>query len=125
MTAAAVATAAITRNGAVAPATVAPIAAAEVDRFGAAAQKSLEQVLAPSIEMADGYPMEAQTAEGIERMKEEIRKWPESRKLFLVHEGEDREAPRPGEIFRQADLARTMRAMVVQPTSDRMMVIAK
>ena len=73
---------------------------------------SLAQVLAPAMEMAQGYPMEAQTADAIERMKEEIRKWPSSRALFLVHEGEDREAPHPGEIFRQADLLRTLTKLV-------------
>ena len=47
---------------------------------------SLAEVLAPSIEMADGYPIEAQTADKIERWKDELRKWPESRRTFLVHE---------------------------------------
>src|SRR5215210_4897065 len=36
---------------------------------------SLKDVLAPAIEMADGYPMEAQTANSIERLKGEIKKW--------------------------------------------------
>ena len=65
---------------------------------------SLAEVLAPAIEMAAGYPMEQQTADNIERHKEVIRGWPYSRALFLTHEGEEREAPYPGEIFRQPDL---------------------
>lgn len=76
---------------------------------------SLQQVLAPAMEMAQGYPMEAQTANSIERMKEEIRRWPPSRKLFLVHAGDEsreREAPYPGEIFRQPDLYRTLAKLV-------------
>lgn len=73
---------------------------------------SLAEVLAPSIEMAAGYPMEAQAANSIERMKEEIRQWPASRELFLVHEGEAREAPHPGEIFRQPDLKATLEKLV-------------
>ena len=73
---------------------------------------SLAQVLAPAIELAMGYPIEAQLADSIERNKEEIRKWPESRKLFLVHEGEDREAPHRGEIFRQPDLKATLEKLV-------------
>ena len=73
---------------------------------------SLADVLAPSIEMAEGYPIEAQAADSIEGMKEEIRQWPASRKLFLVHEGEAREAPYPGEIFRQPDLRRTLEKLV-------------
>ncbi|MEQ8860024.1 MAG: gamma-glutamyltransferase [Pseudomonadales bacterium] len=73
---------------------------------------SLAEVLAPSVEMAEGYPMEAQTANSIERMKEEIRQWPASRRLFLVHEGKAREAPHPGEIFRQPDLERTLLKLI-------------
>src|SRR5215204_7110346 len=36
---------------------------------------SLEQVLAPAIQMADGYPIEAQTANRIERQKDQIKQW--------------------------------------------------
>ena len=73
---------------------------------------SLAEVLAPAIELADGYPIEAQTADSIERWKDEIRKWPESRRTFLVHDGEERAAPSAGEIFRQPDLAATLRKLV-------------
>jgi gamma-glutamyltranspeptidase/glutathione hydrolase len=38
--------------------------------------------------------------------------WPASRALFLVHEGERREAPQPGEIFRQPDLKATLTKLV-------------
>lgn len=73
---------------------------------------SLEQVLQPALELAEGYPIEAQTANSIERMKEEIRKWPASREVFLVHEGEAREAPHPGEIFRQPNLKSTLEKLI-------------
>jgi gamma-glutamyltranspeptidase/glutathione hydrolase len=73
---------------------------------------SLKDVLAPSIEMADGYPIEGQAADGIERRKAEIKKWPYSKTVFLPHAGESREAPHAGEIFRQADLAATLRKLV-------------
>jgi gamma-glutamyltranspeptidase/glutathione hydrolase len=73
---------------------------------------SLAQVLAPAIEMADGYPIEAQTAGSIEQNKDWIKQWPYSRALFLTHPGQAREAPEPGEIFRQADLAATLRKLV-------------
>jgi gamma-glutamyltranspeptidase/glutathione hydrolase len=73
---------------------------------------SLADVLAPAIEMADGYPIEAQAANAIERDKAEIKKWPYSKAVFLPHLGEAREAPYPGEIFRQADLAATLRKLV-------------
>ena len=73
---------------------------------------SLADVLAPSIQMADGYPIEQQAADSIERQKGEIKKWPASAAVFLTHPGEGREAPVAGEIFRQADLARTLRQLV-------------
>ena len=73
---------------------------------------SLAQVLAPAIQMADGYPIEAQTANSIERQKEEIRQWKYSRPVFLPHTGRDREAPDPGELFVQRDLAATLRKLV-------------
>jgi gamma-glutamyltranspeptidase/glutathione hydrolase len=73
---------------------------------------SLAQVLAPSIQMAEGYPMEAETANRIESNKEAIKEWPYSKKIFLTHLGEDREAPHAGEIFVQADLKATLEKLV-------------
>ena len=74
---------------------------------------SLAEVLAPAIEMADGYPIEAQAADTIEKFKDELRKWPESKRTFLVHDGQGkRAAPVAGEIFRQPDLAATLRKLV-------------
>ncbi len=73
---------------------------------------SLAEVLAPAIRLAEGYPMEASTADSIENMKEIIRPWPHSRKVFLVHEGGQREAPHAGEIFRQPDLEATLEKLV-------------
>jgi len=73
---------------------------------------SLGQVLAPAISMADGYAMEAQAADAIERNKAEIMKWKYSPGVFFPHPGEAREAPEPGEIFRQPDLAATLRKLV-------------
>ncbi len=74
---------------------------------------SLAQVLAPAIEMADGYPIEEDTANSIESEKERLQQWPYSKKVFLPHLGEgDRAAPYAGEIFRQEDLAATLRKMV-------------
>ncbi len=73
---------------------------------------SLEEVLAPAIQMADGYPIEAQAADAIERHKERIKQWKYSRQVYLTHPGAEREAPNPGEIFRQPDLAATLRKLV-------------
>jgi gamma-glutamyltranspeptidase/glutathione hydrolase len=73
---------------------------------------SLKQVLAPAMQMADGYPMEAETAGSIERSKERIKQWPYSKAVFLPHAGQKWEAPEPGEIFRQPDLLKTLQKMV-------------
>jgi gamma-glutamyltranspeptidase/glutathione hydrolase len=73
---------------------------------------SLSEVLVPAIQMADGYPIEAETANAMERQKDRIKQWPYSRQVMLTHPGETREAPEPGEIFRQPDLAATLRKLV-------------
>ncbi|KAA3440611.1 gamma-glutamyltransferase family protein [Rufibacter hautae] len=73
---------------------------------------SLEQVLAPAMEMAAGYPIEAQTANSFEREKDRLKQWPYSKKVFLTHLGEKREAPETGEIFVQKDLLATLTKMV-------------
>ncbi|WP_296702720.1 gamma-glutamyltransferase, partial [Algoriphagus sp.] len=73
---------------------------------------SLEQILKPSIELAKGYPIEAQTANAMEAQKGRIKQWPYSKKIFLPHLGEEREAPSPGEIFVQEDLYITLSKLV-------------
>jgi gamma-glutamyltranspeptidase / glutathione hydrolase len=73
---------------------------------------SLKEVLAPAMQLAGGYPIEAQTANSIERAKDRIKQWPYSAKVFLPHAGEKREAPEAGEIFVQKDLLATLTKMV-------------
>ncbi|MBM4231865.1 MAG: gamma-glutamyltransferase family protein, partial [Gammaproteobacteria bacterium] len=78
---------------------------------------SLAEVLAPAIELADGYPIEAQTAGLIERNKSRIKEWPNTARVMLPHLGraadrDGREGPRAGEIFRQPELAATLRKLV-------------
>jgi gamma-glutamyltranspeptidase/glutathione hydrolase len=73
---------------------------------------SLKDVLAPAMQLAAGYPIEAQTANAIERGKNEIKKWPYSSKVFLTHPGAKREAPVGGEIFAQKDLLATLTKLV-------------
>jgi gamma-glutamyltranspeptidase/glutathione hydrolase len=73
---------------------------------------SLKDVLEPSIQLADGYPIEEQVANAIERDKRYLKEWKYSRRVMLPHAGEKREAPEAGEIFRQPDLAATLRKMV-------------
>ena len=88
---------------------------------------SLAEVLAPAIELADGYPIEAQAADAIERDKAKLKQWPDSARIMLPHAAkpgaplaargdgtaaDGREAPRAGEIFRQPELAATLRKLV-------------
>jgi gamma-glutamyltranspeptidase / glutathione hydrolase len=73
---------------------------------------SLAEVLAPSIQLADGFPIEAQLANNIERQKAQIKKWKYSPAVMLTHPGAEREAPAPGEMFVQKDLAATWRKLV-------------
>jgi gamma-glutamyltranspeptidase/glutathione hydrolase len=74
---------------------------------------SLAEVLEPSIQMADGYPIEAQAANSIEANRGRLEAWSYAREVFLPHLGHrERAAPDAGEIFRQPDLARTLRALV-------------
>jgi gamma-glutamyltranspeptidase/glutathione hydrolase len=73
---------------------------------------SLEQVLQPAMDLALGYPIEAQTANAIENNKSKIKEWPYSKKVFLPHLGEKREAPEAGEIFVQQDLYQMLLKLV-------------
>jgi len=73
---------------------------------------SLREVLEPAIRMADGYPIEEETANSIERNKRWLKQWQYARAVMLPHAGEAREAPEAGEIFRQSDLASTLRKLV-------------
>jgi gamma-glutamyltranspeptidase/glutathione hydrolase len=80
---------------------------------------TLAEVLAPAIQMADGYPIEAETADFIERQKARIKQWKYSRAVFLTHPGQSREAPEPGEVFVQKDLAATLRKLVAAERAAR------
>src|SRR3989442_10631684 len=73
---------------------------------------SLREVLEPAIRMADGYAIEEETANSIERNKGWLKQWRYSRGVMLPHAGEAREAPEAGEIFRQTDLAATPRKLL-------------
>ncbi len=73
---------------------------------------SLKEVLEPSIQMADGFPVEKDLSDRIEQSKEWIKKWPYSKKVLLPYLGEEKEAPFTGEIFRQPDLLNTLKKLV-------------
>ncbi|HYV85963.1 MAG TPA: gamma-glutamyltransferase [Patescibacteria group bacterium] len=70
----------------------------------------LSEVLAPAIDMAEeGYPIEEELVWVIGRERERIATWPYSKSVFLPHDGKP---PVAGELFRQPDLARTLRRLV-------------
>jgi gamma-glutamyltranspeptidase/glutathione hydrolase len=71
---------------------------------------SLADVLAPAIDMADGYPVEQQHVSTALRQRDWLMKWPESQRVLLPRPGD--QPPQAGEIFRQPDLAATLRKLV-------------
>src|SRR5437667_7893739 len=73
---------------------------------------SLRDVLEPAIRMADGYAIEEETANSIERNKGWLKQWRYSRAVMLPNPGEARESPQAGEIVRKTDLAATLRKLV-------------
>jgi gamma-glutamyltranspeptidase/glutathione hydrolase len=73
---------------------------------------SLAQVLAPAIEMADGFPIDESLVRTIESYKEKLKEWPDSKRVMLPHLGSPHEGPEAGEIFRQPELAATLRKLV-------------
>jgi gamma-glutamyltranspeptidase / glutathione hydrolase len=70
---------------------------------------SLKEILAPAIAMADGYPIEQELINTINRNKARINEWPYSKAVMLPHGGKPPEA---GEMFRQPELAATLRKLV-------------
>src|SRR5262249_31680659 len=70
--------------------------------------KSFGEVVQPAIELADGWPIDELRWNYIERTQKFMIRWPSSQKVFLP----GGRVPQPGEIFRQPDLARTLRSMV-------------
>lgn len=77
---------------------------------------SLEQVLAPAMEMARGYPIESVQVDAIAGVEALLRIWPDSRRVFLPHLDpkvpRQSGVPRPGELFRQPDLLATLEKLV-------------
>jgi gamma-glutamyltranspeptidase/glutathione hydrolase len=77
---------------------------------------SLAEVLAPAIKMAEGYPIEQQSAAAIERHRVRLMEWPYSSRVFLTRNDEEHPGrwvgPKAGDIFRQPDLAATLRKLV-------------
>lgn len=73
---------------------------------------SLKDVLAPAMQLAEGYPIEAQLARQIRAEAGKLVQWPHSRRLFFPHRDRNDPAPQTGEIFRQPDLLASLRKLV-------------
>lgn len=76
-----------------------------LDQFGT---KSLSEVMQPAIELADGFPIDELRVEYIKTRAPIFSRWPDAKKLFLPNG----EVPKAGDVFVQADLARTLRSIV-------------
>ena len=70
--------------------------------------KSFAEVIAPAIELADGYAVDDMRARSFAGAVPFFELWPTSKAHFMPNG----RTPGVGEIFRQPDLARTLRAMV-------------
>ncbi|HSG08072.1 MAG TPA: gamma-glutamyltransferase [Longimicrobiales bacterium] len=70
---------------------------------------SLADVLAPAIEMAEGYPMEADAVRRVRAEADRMKTWPYTAAVFFPEGGS---GPAEGEILVQADLAATLRKLV-------------
>jgi gamma-glutamyltranspeptidase / glutathione hydrolase len=69
---------------------------------------SFAEAIRPAIELADGYPIDETRSTYINRTRRFLSLWPSSAAVFRPEDA----TPQPGSLFRQADLARTMRRMV-------------
>src|SRR5258705_1055230 len=85
-----------------------------LDRFGT---KTLSEVLRPAIELADGFPLDEVLVYYIQTRARVFSQLPDARRVFLP----GGEVPKVGDIFVQADLARTLReiAHAEQQAADR------
>jgi gamma-glutamyltranspeptidase / glutathione hydrolase len=72
---------------------------------------SIDKVIAPAIKLArDGFPLTYEDAQELKK-DEYLSEFPESRRIFL----RDGNYYRPGEIFRQPELARTLERLAKDP----------
>jgi gamma-glutamyltranspeptidase/glutathione hydrolase len=70
--------------------------------------KSAADVLQPAIDLADGFPIDELRVISITNSVKYLEAWPDSKRTFLPNG----RVPQTGDIFRQPDLARTLRSLV-------------
>jgi gamma-glutamyltranspeptidase/glutathione hydrolase len=76
-----------------------------LDQFGT---KTLGEVMEPAIQLADGFPIDELRVQYIRTRSSIFSQWPDAKRVFLPNG----EVPKPGDLFVQADLARTLREIV-------------
>ncbi|MBA3513580.1 MAG: gamma-glutamyltransferase family protein [Pyrinomonadaceae bacterium] len=76
-----------------------------LDQFGT---RSLAEVIQPAIELADGFPIDELRVQYIKTRGAVFSKWPDAKRIFMPNG----EVPKVGDLFVQADLARTLREIV-------------
>ena len=82
-----------------------------LDQFGT---KSLGEVMQPAIELAEGFPIDELRVDYITKRKEIISQWADAKRVFLPNG----EVPKVGDVFVQADLARTLKQIVAAEKRD-------
>jgi len=70
--------------------------------------KSFGETIEPAIELADGFPLDEFRSRSIRASIKYLEAWPTSKRVYL----QNGPMARAGDIFRQPDLARTLRSMV-------------
>ena len=76
-----------------------------LDQFGT---KTLAEVMEPAIQLAEGFPIDELRVQYIKTRAPIFSQWADARRVFLP----GGEVPKVGDIFVQADLARTLREIV-------------
>ena len=76
-----------------------------LDQFGT---KTLAEVIEPAIQLADGFPIDELRVNYIRTRSSIFAQWPDAKRVFLP----GGEVPKVGDLFVQADLARTLREIV-------------
>lgn len=68
---------------------------------------SATDVLQPAVELAQGYPIDERFVRSLSRLTATLEKWPAAKRIYLP----GGHPPKAGDIFVQADLARTLKSM--------------
>ena len=90
------------------PATVPAVLDACVTALSEFGTMTLAEVMQPAIELADGFPVDELRVDYIRTRSKVFSEWPDARRVFLP----GGKVPNVGDIFVQADLARTLRGIV-------------